>query len=671
MKRINRRKFLRRSAAAAAGLMAMACSKPAEPTPAPTAKPVATAVPSTAVPATKPPATAVPATQAPAATAAPTKPPVAVYNEAPMLAELVKAGKLPPVAERLPKVPKVANEMPAKFLKYEIGRYGGTLRTATALADRCPDATVASREPLINTPGILAEEFTPNIVQDFKASADYKEFTFTLRQGLKWSDGQPVTMADVRFAVEDVLLNKELTNSIPTWLRAANNPRNNPFTFEVVDDWTFKIKFDKPYGGFLTALSISGWRSYPDLIKPAHYLKPFHKKYADPAKLEAAIKEAKVETWVQLFTSKDVLDTQLGYKKAIGFPMLRPWILKEVTTQNFIFERNPYYFKVDSAGNQLSYIDKVVVTLAQNIETVAMKHIAGDVDFARESASLVKMPLYKENEQKSGFRVLLNRLHVTSTNIYLNLTYKDPVWREVVRNKKFRQALSYAIDRKEIIDSVFFGYAELPVYNPSEYNVAKAKALLDEIGMDKRDSEGFRLGPDGKTFVIPIETAAHVTDMIPTAELFVQYWNAIGIKTTLKRIDQSLWGQRNGANELQACTFWAPTPTWYYGNVGQSIFCPLWVRWYNTAGQDGEEPPDDIKTFLAKLSSLLEIKPDQVPGVVEEIRKMLYDNVYYFIPAEKHLQPLIVNAKLGNVEASKEAFAIAVNFGGEQFFYRQ
>ncbi len=658
--RVSRRRFLHMCGMATLGVVAAACAQQAPEPAAPTAEPGSTSAP---VATAAPTQAGAEATTAPVATGG--------GQEAPMLAEMVKAGTLPPLQDRIPLEPKITNEMPAEHLTLEVGRYGGTLRTVTSAPDWDADVFVMCNEPLLNTPGILGKEITGNILKDYEVSADQKEFTFYMREGLKWSDGQPVTTEDVRFAVEDVLFNEEITPTFPVWLRAANNPDNNPMELEIVDDFTFKIKFDQPYGGFLVVLAILGWRGYTELLKPKHFLQQFHIKYTDEEKLKPLMEQESVETWVRLFSRKDITNWELCRKEGIGFPSLYPWLLKEAGAQTYVYERNPYYFKVDQAGNQLPYIDKIVSLQVPDIEMVAMKHIAGEVDFARESANLVKMPLYKENEEKGGFKAILARMHVTDTDTFLNMTFNDPVWREVVQNLKFRQALNYAIDRAEIIDAVYYGYAEPATMINSEFNLDKANALLDEIGMDQRDGEGFRLGPDGKTFVIPFEVGAQSPDNVPVTELFVQFWQAAGIKTTMKVIDQTLWGQRRAANEVQATIIWTHTPLWYMGDWGAGFWGTLWSLWYDTNGAEGEEPPADVKEFISRYRAISSVSPEEGRQIYEECRQLMYDHIYYFVHIEKGMQPLLVNAKLGNVSESEEAFAIGSNFAAEQFFFRE
>lgn len=588
-------------------------------------------------------------------------------RQAPML-----DGKgLPSLKDRLPEEPKIANEMPADMLKTEIGTYGGTMRTVTSVIGWDADVFVMSNEPLLNTPGILGKEITGNVLKDYKASADSKEFTFMMRKGLKWSDGKPVTSEDVRFSIEDILFNEELTPVFPAWLRAGGKADGAPLKFKVVDEYTFQITFDQPYGGFPIRLAIESWRGYSDyILKPAHFLKPLHKKYADAKQLEAKLKEGQYgpDDWVKMFNDKDVTSRELTKPEAIGFPVLYPWMMVKRSDTMTEYERNPFYFKVDAKGNQLPYIDKIQSALVQNIEMVTMKTIAGEVDFSRESAALIKMPLYKENEKKGGYRTLLSDMHVTPTDIFLNQTYNDPTWRKVVQDVRFRKALSLGLDRKEIIDTIYYGFAEPGKIEDPAYNVNEANKLLDEMGM-KKGPDGFRLAPDGKKFSISFEIGAQAPDIVPLTQLVVEFWKKIGIDVTMKTIDQTLWGSRRDANELQATMIWTHTPLWYMADWGQNFWGRLWKLWLDTGGKQGEEPPADVKKFYDLVDKVSTSPPDAAIKAIEDVKKEMGKNYWYFVHIENVKQPLIVSAKLGNIP--EKGFAIAANFSGEQFFFKK
>jgi len=599
------------------------------------------------------------------------------YNEAPVLAELVKAGKLPPVEERLPKKPLVVGpgilitrkELP----DWKVGKYGGTLRGGHAAADWAPDVFMMNNEPLIFAPGISTDGLKGNMLETFEAKEN-RIFTFKLREGLRWSDGYPVTTEDIRFTYEDVLLNEKITPVFPARFRVGNSIKGEPMKLEILDEYTFRITFPKPYGGFLRNISIEGWVGYTELLKPAHYLKQFHIKYTSLDKLKPLLeKEGLKDEWWQLFNLKDFTNWEQTQAGSIGFPVLTPWVLKKAAGGIYEYERNPYYFKVDTAGNQLPYIDKVVSTQVQDVEMLNMRVLTGEIDFLRESTALVKMPLYKANEEKGGYRTVLLTWHGDDGALYFNLTYKDPVWRKIVGDVRFRRAVCYAINHKEVIDSVFYGAASLPETIPSEYNVSKANKLLDEVGLSKRDGEGFRLRPDGKPFTILIETAADRPEFMPVGELFVEYMRDVGLKATLKRIDSSLWTQRLNSNEIQATIARCHdlNSDNRYTSSLISLAAPEWDRWYRTEGKEGEEPP----AWAKKAYELDEKRWQSITGSDEYKRLwregLLWHKQYILLidAAEKIMQPLIVSARLGNIPRS--GFTIAANYSAEQFFYEK
>lgn len=591
--------------------------------------------------------------------------PVGRFTESPTLIARVEAGELPPVEERLPKDPKIANEMDVPL---ETGKHGGTIRRHRWVPDWDAPTFCMVNEPLINTPGIKAEVITPNILKDYSVSDDYKEFTFSMREGLRWSDGEPVTTRDVSFAWEDCLMNEALTTSMPTWLRGGNNPDNDPLSLEIIDDFTFKMTSPTPYGGFLVVLAIQGWRSYTDLLVPAHHLEQFHADYAEKSALDKMVSDEGLEDWTQLFGRKKILNFGFTGEASMDFPKLSPWILIETSPEMYTYDRNVYYFKTDSQGNQLPYVDDVVSYLVADAETAALKEIAGEVDFEQGTTSLAKMALYKENEEKGGYNTYVAARHITPTDVHLNLTYDDPVWREVVRDPRFRKALTAAIDVDEVIDAVYFGFAEPSTIIPTGYDPDKANRLLDEMGLDKRDSEDFRLGPDGKTFVIPFEVFARSTDIVPVTELVTQFWLSVGVKTTMKQIDSALWGQRNAANELQATVSLVTTPLWYYGDWGQGLWAPLWRLWYTSKGESGEEPPEDVLAFYRLIDSVSTGLPEEGKAAVERIKHIMYEKVYFITHLQNVMAPIIASKSLANIDNG--GFGIAWNFAAEQFFYR-
>ena len=609
---------------------------------------------------------------------------VSQFSEAPELAAMVEAGELPAVDERLPTEPFVVGPgiliSEENLPDWEVGQYGGTIRAAHSVPDWAPDVFVMSDEPLLSAPDLTVANIRGGVLKDFEVSDDNKQFTFHMREGLKWSDGEPVTSEDIRFVYEDIYLNEELTPAFPSWARTGGAPDGVPMVVEIVDDFTFTVTFDEAYGGFLRQWTIESWSGYPLMLRPAHYLKQFHKDYATEDELAAAIEEAELEEgeWVQLFGAKDCQHWHLTRPRCIGFPSLYPWIGAEAEQPGvLVFERNPYYFKVDTAGQQLPYIDKIISVQAEDVEAVNLKVLVGEVDFLRESTGLVKIPLYKENEEQAGFEVRLLDMHVDSSNIFINQTFDDPVWQQVTQDLRFRQAASLAINRDAIIDTAYFGFANKPVQNVgdefTQFDPERANQLLDEVGLDQRGDDGFRLGPDGEPFQILLEQGAHAPDIAPVSELVTEYLRDVGLDVQMKQIDTTLWGQRRDANELQMTVFWSHDQgwdsNWTTGTLG--FAGREWHNWRTSNGTAGIEPPEWVKEAIeidAKRWSAVSGSPEYI-----ELREAGYawhrDNLPLITIVENVKYPMIFNTKLRNIPSG--GYAIAANFEMEQAWFAE
>jgi peptide/nickel transport system substrate-binding protein len=601
---------------------------------------------------------------------------------------------LPPVDERLPLVPKLTNELAPHQLDFQIGQFGGTLRTVTQAIEWDADVFVMSNEPLLNSPGLLGEEITGNVLSGFSSNADMTSFTFYLREGLRWSDGVPVTMEDFRFTIESLLFNTDHTTSVPNWLRTGGVPDGNPFQFEVVDDWTFKMTFDEPYGGFPIRMSVSGWVGYTPLLLPSHALKPFHIDYATPEEqalwpdlvTENSITEMGDLTWVNILNHHRVQNWDINQRRAVGFPTLNPWMLVEVTDTMRIFERNPFYFKVDAAGNQLPYIDRIESTTVQDMEMVQLLAISGEVDFMRESAALVNMPLYRSNEATGGFVTLMAPMHVTPTDIGINQTWAggSESYLKMVRDVRFRRALNYAIDAALLADAVYFGFAEPNPWQVSPFDPDAGIALLEEMGMERGDDGWFRT-PEGEEFDIWLEHDNAGPDMNPIGELVTEMWRDIGINASMRQLAGPLLGNRAAANELQARMAWTHMPLWAQNDPGHFMWGRLWDAWWNNTTEititnedgttevvpmTGEVPPDEVIEFYHLWAKMFQVSAEEASTtVLSEFRQSMNDNVWFFVPLYNVRQPVIVNNRLRNV--TEEGFAIALNFAGEQLWFEQ
>jgi len=598
-------------------------------------------------------------------------------KQAPELAEMVQAGTLPPVDERLPKSPKVLssarNEIPQGDLDFTVGKYGGIIRTVQPSPNWQPDIFVATDEPLCAAPGILAEGIGGGVAESFEVADGGRTFTFHLRPGLKWSDGEPVTTEDVQFVYEDILMNEQITPTFPTFMKTGNSAGGDPLEVEVVDAYTFKVKFTEPYEGFPAFLAILQWKGYSELLLPKHYLKQFHVKYVPLADLEPLIKEASLPEgeWWTLFGSKRVNNWDVCQEKAVDYPVLNPWFLTLFGTTTMEYSRNAYYFKVDEEGQQLPYINGITSAVVADVEMSQLKVIAGEVDFLREDATIDNLALYKENEEKANIRVQLLKMHVSPTDVVINQTIDDPSWRGVVQDVRFRRALSHATDRPTIIDAVYYGFGEMPVSVPAEYDPDLANQLLDEMGMTERDANGFRLAPDGKPFEVPFLVSTDASDIVPVTELIVENYKEVGINASMQVVEGSLRGQRDAANEQYARVRWNHWPELWWGalwdaNPGAG-WGRLWQDWFNTNGETGEEPPEEVKKFMDHVNRSIVVAGEEREAEIAIWKQMMYDNVYCIVTVERVPYPLIVNRDLRNVPT--DGFAIAANFSLEQMWY--
>jgi peptide/nickel transport system substrate-binding protein len=294
------------------------------------------------------------------------------YKQAPTLDERVKAGKLPPVAERLPEHPYVETMVDG------VGKYGGTLRTTIlANGDQYNLTRTIANELLVRWDPEW-KKIVPSLAEEYKVSDDATSYTFRLRKGLKWSDGQPFTADDIMFWYEDVFMNNALSPAKnPTFTVAGK-----PVKVTKIDDLTVEFKFESPYGLFLQQLAYG--QGHLPVIYPKHYLKQFHEKYNKegiPALLKA---NPAAGDWVALFNSKVSLSFQPPFWQNLELPTLNPWILTVpyADSERVAATRNPFYWKVDPAGNQLPYIDNVTWAKLDDPQVMALKMTSGEFDFA-------------------------------------------------------------------------------------------------------------------------------------------------------------------------------------------------------------------------------------------------------------------------------------------------
>ncbi len=580
------------------------------------------------------------------------------FNESPNLVKLVKDGRLPPVDQRLPQAPLVVKPLD------QVGSYGGEWRRAyTGLSDLVGVRRVLY-DPLVRwTPDY---KIAPNLAKKWEVDETGRIFTFYLVEGVKWSDGAPFTADDILFYFEDILLDPELTTAPPNWLTNDGTPPKA----KKIDDYTFSVEFEKPYSLFIDQLACPHGMEL--VTKPKHYLKQFHKKYADPAKLEQLMTARNASTWVKLFLDASSLRQALFVTDKM--PSLCAWITKiPAPAKRFVMERNPYYWKVDTSGNQLPYIDTVVHELQAEAKTIVLKAIAGEIDMqGRHLGGMQNSVLLLASAANGNFR-LVPKTSTASVGVLLapNLNHKDPVMREILGDPRFRKALSHAVNRAEINKIVCRGKglirqaAPLPesdFYSASyekahiEHDPAKASAYLDEMGL-KAGPDGKRHRSDGKPLQISLDVSISVPGWVDTAEIVASNLKAVGIETEVKSETMELFRQRtqNAAHEI---AIWPGDggiecllePRWYFPFNSESLNAPLYAQWFQSGGKKGEEPPADIKEMMKTFNEILmTVSSDKRKELFARILAMNEKNLYVIGLAHDPPDYYVVSKNMINV----------------------
>jgi peptide/nickel transport system substrate-binding protein len=540
------------------------------------------------------------------------------YKEAPMLAEQVTAGGLPPVAERLP-------ENPITVQPFEsVGQYGGTWRLVmNSPSDINTLVRTIGYENFTRwktwQPNVEQADIVPdvemNVAESVDVNEDGSEYTFHLRQGLKWSDGTPYTADDVMFWYEDIYSNTELFPSKPTW-----SVRNGePMVVEKIDDDTVKFVFGGPNGLFLQVLATPVNDAEPNMPTSyaRHYLEQFHAKYNES--VEADAQAAGTESWVQYFHAR------ADAWRNPEVPRLNPWIVATGIGQGsgsqVIAKRNPYYFKVDPEGNQLPYIDEVTVDIITDAQVTLLKAANGDFDMVDSYVGFVTTPENKGtffDNQETGdyefYEVLPNRANLMIVS--LNMTHKDPAMRELFGNKQFRQALSTAINRDEIIELVWLGQGrpyqvverpESPLFDEematqfTEFDIAKANEMLDAIGLTEKNADGIRLLPDGRPIQFTIDISVIRRPWTDSAELIKGYWRQVGIDLLINTSDTTALNERARGNDHDAAVWSASggadslfDPKYYFPSHRDAFYATTWGQWFAKQPLQ-EEPPETVK----------------------------------------------------------------------------
>jgi peptide/nickel transport system substrate-binding protein len=581
-------------------------------------------------------------------------------KETPSLREAVAEGKLPPVTARAPQDPFIV-DLAADGKS--AGRSGGVLRILMSHAKDTRlmvaygySRLVAFNEKLQLVPDILAA------VDD----DDERVFTFHLRKGMRWSDGAPFTSEDFRYFWEDVANNKALSPfGLPRDLLVAGEAPK----VEFPDETTVRYSWSKPNPLFLSRLADA---TPLEIYMPAHYLKQFHAKYANPERLQHLVKDHKQRNWAALHTRMSH-----SYKNDNpDLPTLQPWVLiTHAPAERFVFVRNPYYYRFDPGGHQLPYLDRVNMDIVDS-KLVPLKTEAGETDLQARYLRFDDYTFLKKGERQNDYTVRLWRSGIGSeVALYPNLNVKDPVWRRIVRDVRFRRALSLAINRHEINKVVFFGLGiegnntvlpESPLFKPrfqklwADFDIGRANALLDQMGLTKRDDRGIRLLPDGRPMDIVVETAGGSTEQTDVLQLIHDTWLKAGLHLYIKPLQLEVFRNRIFAGETLISVFSglddgipvpAISPAELAPTSEDQLQWPKWGDYYDSHGKTGE--PCD----LPEAQELLELNHkwnlsddrDERTRIWQQMLEISADQQFTIGIVSAVPQPVVVNNHLQNV----------------------
>ncbi len=553
------------------------------------------------------------------------------FRENPAIAELNRriAGNpepLPPVAERLPEEPLVV-------APYEsIGRYGGTLVGLSKATEAGTSDLLSIRHVNLFRYSDDLKTVVPNVAKSWSWNEDYTELTVTLRKGHKWSDGQPFTAEDIKFWYEDLILDPEIYPETPSrWLFAGE-----PMRVEVVDPQTVKMIFPVPTPGIVNRFAVD----FGQPFQPKHFFEKMHIKY-NPKANELA-EERGFENWAAMVNNyyggsdwKDVPSPLLKGTDTRVVPTLESHILVEETATGRKLVANPYFFMVDTAGNQLPYIDEIEEQYVADKEVQNLKLTNGEVTYKMQAVFIEDFPVLKENEANGGYRVYLAPGLGENVFYAFNTTHKDPVLRGIFGDVRFREAMSLAINREEIKELVYLGQAEPMQATPAEpltvtfvteeqlghmidYDPERANALLDEMGLEDADGDGVRERPDGKPLVVRL-VYSNQGAPVKLHELVRDYWGAVGVRVDLKEVTSDEYRASANNNDLDV-TVWkndgtsGPTisqdvsrlvpPFGDYFNPGTGF---AWAVWKRSGGKEGIEPPDAVKKLWDLAEAFIQL----------------------------------------------------------------
>jgi len=582
-----------------------------------------------------------------------------IFRGAPSLQPRMSKGELPPVGQRLPLIPRVIH---LKGDGRAPGQYGGRLRILVGGARDVRYVPVISYSRLIGYDRDLV--LRPDILERFHV-ANESIFTFRLRRGHRWSDGSPLTAEDFRFAWEDIALHPEMSRGgPPAEMRVAGLPP----VFEVLDELTVRYSWDRPNPAFLSRVAAP---VPPRLVLPAAYLRQFHADYQEADELARLVARERVDDWVALMQKM----SRQNRPENPDLPTLEAWVPRTAPpAEQFVFERNPYFHRVDQTGQQLPYVDRLELNVS-SADLIPAKTGAGDSDLQMIGLDFSDYTYLKQAERRFPIRLdLWKRIQGSRMALVPNLNCGDKVWRAALRDVRVRRAMSLGVDRHEINMAVFFGLGvegantvlpESPFYRPelatlwATYDPDQANRLLDEAGL-LREGRGLRLLPDGRRMQVIVETTGESTLQTDLLQLIDGHWRKIGIQIIPRVSQRDLFRSRVMAG-LVVMAAWegldngipnADTPPTEFAPVTDDrLQWPLWGVHHLSGGTAGEAP--DLPAAVELLDLYKQwMRTPQVfrrEEIWQQILTVWGNEVFTIGTVNQTLQPVVRHADLRNV----------------------
>ena len=613
--------------------------------------------------------------------------------EAPVLAGLVQQGKLPPVAQRVGPEPLVLDGGSA-------GQYGGTwLRVATSDSDifimeyRIGYASLFRWSP-------LGEPIVPHLATSMDESPDKREFIVHLRRGVRWSDGAPFSADDILFWWRYEDTNDIVGDKAPArWLVSAGGQT----TIDKIDSHTLRIRFEHPYGNFKEALASF---SLSMASAPRHYLGKYHPETADPAALKREMKALGIGSARALYERLKRWDNP-------EMPRLWPWVLRQSKANPpYVFVRNPYYFAVDREGRQLPYIDRLQFDVRNN-QMVGLSFANGEVSMQGRN---VRYENYTElmTRQDSANFTLHHWYPATRSGwiIHPNLTRRvdpeqpDTAWKaRLLSDKRFRQALSLAIDRDAIVKAEYNGQVKpgqvepgpaSPFHDPelaqafAQHDPQRASAMLDELGLTKRDLDGMRTFPDGTTMTLYLNFSAFTG--IGPGQFIVDDWAHVGVRVVLRELQRALFYIKRDSADFDFLVWTSESdhfpllqPSQFVPPDIESYFAVNWGRWFQRGGfwnpdavkdfPNAQGPAKDhpmYRAYQVFVQAQQATTRDEQVRIFREALKIAAENTWTINIAEAPPFLVVVNKDLHNVPKNALYSAIVrtpANAGIETYWF--